>query len=372
MNRKKILIIGGYGNTGYLMAKYLLAEHPDVQIVIAGRNTDKAASTCEKLNAEADSERVSYSHLDASNKDSLRENFGRVDFVVVASPTIQYTRNVAEACIEMRTDYLDVQLSTPHKLDVLRGLEGKMKEAGRIFITDGGFHPGIVSTLVRYGASKMDAIYHADVYSSIKLDWGSYNFSDASSVELVEELKDMDTTAYVDGAWVKLGFSKPRKFDFGGEVGVESCVPMYLNELKQLPEYYPTLKNTGFFVGGFNPVTDYFVMPLAMVMIKMFPGWAGKPMGKLFEWSVKKYSKPPYLTQIVLKADGMKDGVPVTAEVKVIHEDGYVLTAVPTVACLLQYLDGSISEPGLHFHANVMEPVRAFEDMKRMGIRIES
>ena len=354
------------------MAKYLLMENSSVQIVIAGRNTQKAAATCEKLKTETNTDRVSHSHLDASDLNSLRENFQKVDFVVVASPTIIYTRNVAETALEVGIDYLDVQLSTRHKLDILDELEPKMKEKGRIFITDGGFHPGIVSTIIRYAAMQMDEIHNADVYSSIKLDWASYNFSDASSIELVEELKDMNPTALVDGKWVKIGFSKPRKFDFGGAVGVENCVPMFLTELRQLPEFFPALKNTGFFVGGFNPVTYYFVMPLAMIAISMFPKSAGKPMGKLFEWSVKKYSKPPFLTQIILKAEGIRGGVPASARVKIFHEDGYVLTAVPTVACLLQYLDGKITQPGLHYHANVMEPVRAFADMKRMGIGIET
>ena len=369
---KKILIIGGYGNTGYLMAKYLLQENSEVEIVMSGRNTEKAAAVSEKLNSETNTDRVSHSFLDASDVNSLRNNFEKVDFVVVASPTIVYTRNVAETALEVGIDYLDILLSSPHKLDVLYELEGRIKDKGRIFITDGGFHPGIVSTLVRYAAAQMDEIYSADVFSSIKLNWAKYNFSEASSAELVEELKDMNTTAYVNGEWVKLGYSKPRKFDFGGAVGVENCVPMYLHELRQLPEFFPTLKNTGFFVGGFNPVTDYFVMPLALVMVKLFPKSAGKPMGKLFEWSVKKYSKPPFQTQIILKAEGMKGGVPVASRVKIVHEDGYVLTAVPTVACLLQYLDGTIKQPGLHYHANVMEPVRAFDDMKRMGITIET
>ena len=52
------------------------------------------------------------------------------------------------------------------------------------------------------------------------------------------------------------------------------------------------------------------------------------------------------------------------------HSDGYLLTAVPVVACLFQYLDGSVRNPGLHFQANVVEPKRFFRDLQMMGIDV--
>jgi saccharopine dehydrogenase (NAD+, L-lysine-forming) len=39
--QKKVLILGGYGNTGFLIAKLRLQES-DVQLVIAGRNLSRA------------------------------------------------------------------------------------------------------------------------------------------------------------------------------------------------------------------------------------------------------------------------------------------------------------------------------------------
>ena len=52
------------------------------------------------------------------------------------------------------------------------------------------------------------------------------------------------------------------------------------------------------------------------------------------------------------------------------HEDGYMITAIPVAACLLQYLDGSIQKPGLWFQALVVEPERFMSDMKRMGLGV--
>lgn len=45
----KILILGGYGNTGFLIAK-LLVKHTDSEIVLGGRNHTKAVSAAAKIN----------------------------------------------------------------------------------------------------------------------------------------------------------------------------------------------------------------------------------------------------------------------------------------------------------------------------------
>ncbi|MBM3125238.1 MAG: hypothetical protein FJZ87_09205, partial [Chloroflexi bacterium] len=52
------------------------------------------------------------------------------------------------------------------------------------------------------------------------------------------------------------------------------------------------------------------------------------------------------------------------------HPDGYELTAIPVVAYLLQYLDGSTRKVGLHMMGHVAEPLRLFEDMQRMGAKL--
>jgi saccharopine dehydrogenase (NAD+, L-lysine-forming) len=53
------------------------------------------------------------------------------------------------------------------------------------------------------------------------------------------------------------------------------------------------------------------------------------------------------------------------------HEDGYVFTAIPAVACLMQLLDESARRPGLHWQAHIVAPDRFLADMARMGIDIQ-
>jgi hypothetical protein len=49
--------------------------------------------------------------------------------------------------------------------------------------------------------------------------------------------------------------------------------------------------------------------------------------------------------------------------------DAYELTAIPAVACVLQMLDEQ--RPAVLFYqATFVEPVRFFDDMRRMGVTI--
>lgn len=88
-------------------------------------------------------------------------------------------------------------------------------------------------------------------------------------------------------------------------------------------------------------------------------------------WGLKTFSKPPFGTVLLLEARGWKNEAYAELRVKLFHEYAYALTAIPVVACLLQYLDGCIGTPGLWLQGNVVEPARMLSDLERMGVKCE-
>ena len=372
MSKKRLLILGGYGNTGYPLANLLL-KYSDAHLILAGRSLEKAEAAAMKLNGKDKKPRVESLRLDAADPYALRHAFKGIDMVVVASSTAKYTDTIANEALKVGIDYFDVVFSN-EKYKVLKKFGERIKKAGLCFITDGGFHPGLPALMVRHLAAEFDRLTRARIGSVIQMDWRELDLSDATAIEMIEEFRGIEMKCYRNGHWVKPGLKGPEyiRMDFGEPFGRRSCVSMYLEEMGILPTLYPDLKDTGFYVGSFNWFVDYVVMMLLFPLLWLFPKLGVKPMGKLMLWGLKRFSKPPFGTLLRCEVQGEKDGKPLSLALTISHPDGYFFTAAPAAACLLQYLEGSIRKPGLHTQAILSRPHHLMKDLKKMGISITS
>lgn len=357
-----ILILGGYGGTGKPLARHLLKQ-TDARLVIAGRSLDKAKAFADEL---ADS-RVTFARVDASDPASLASSLRGVDLCLVAAPTTAHTGGVARACLDAGADYLDVQFGDAKNAS-LRALEAEILKSGRCFVTEAGYHPGLPSVLIRYAATHLDSIESAVTAGYINMSPAPYT---EAVDELMEAFKDFDGRVFKNGAWTKRGKYEMRKFDFGAGIGEKTCYAMFFEELRGLPEMFPTLRETGFYIASTNLLVDALITPLVMLGLKLFPKRGIRPLGKVVWWSMFGSSKPPYRLVLSAQVKGHRNGSPREVRVNVEHEDGYELTAIPVVAFLRQYLDGSAHKSGLWMMGHLAEPVRLMKDMEAMGAKVE-
>jgi len=369
---KRILILGGYGNVGSHLTKLLLKEST-VKIIIAGRDLKKAEIFTEKCNTEYTGNRVSAKYIDVSKIETLKNSMSGVNLLLIASSTAKYTEDISKIALEFNCDYMDIHFGKEvyTQLSLIRK---EIENKKLCFITGGGIHPGFPSAIIRYISSYFDSMSEALVGSVMNIDYNTYNFSPSSRTEFLGELMDFQSIYYKNGNWINASLytNKDLKvIDYGSEFGEKYCAPMFFEELRVLPELYPTLKNIGFFIAGFNPITDYIVFPILFVLLKIFPVIFLNPLSKLLLWSLKKFSKPPYKIIMKIIGSGLIKGEFVQKEMIVSHTDGSYFTAVAVVACLLQYLENSESKFGLHLQAIFVEPKRFFSDLVRLGIKIE-
>ena len=353
-----ILILGGYGQTGKLLAKHLLAQ-TNHNIIIAGRNLNKG---CE-LETQLNNPRVSTRQADASDLNNLKLALHNVDFMLVAAPTTHHAGTVIRAALEAHIDYLDVQFSS-RKLSALYAAQDEIKQAGLCFITEAGFHPGLPSAMIRYAASKLDTIESAVTAGYLNI--GDIPYTEAAD-ELMEGFIDYQSQVYKNGTWTKRNSWDMRKFNFGSEFGIHTCYSMYFEELGKLPEMLPSLKDTGFYIAGWNWFADLIVTPIILIGLKLAPKRGIRPLGKLMWWAMMQ-SKPPYVVALKVEAKGKLNGRQRQVNAQIEHEDGYELTAIPVVAFLKQY--DQVRCAGVHMMGHLAEPNQLFRDMQSMGAHI--
>ena len=359
----RILILGGTGYTGRLIAQHLLAQSK-ANITIAARHPDKAQAFADKLNQQFSGHRAKAIYADASQTDSLRLAFKDQTIVVVAAPTTAYAAGVIGIALEMGVDYLDIQLGA-QKLALLQSSAGEIERSGRCFITEAGFHPGLPSALVHYAAANMDTIESAITLGFLNMGKG-LPYSEAVD-EVVESFKEYNGRVFKNGQWTNPKSYEVRTFNFGGDIGRKRCYAMFFEELRLLPNMFPSLRETGFYISELHWMLDWVVMPITWIWLKVMPN-AVRPIGKFLWWGMGTLHKPPYRVELQVQGAGFKDGQPVTVQATVTHPDGYELTAVPVVATLLQYLDGSARRPGLWMMGHLVDPLRLMRDMETMGI----
>ena len=371
MESPLIVVLGGYGNTGRACAQLLL-EHTLARVVIAGRDLGRAEGFARELNAGHAGDRVSAARADAAEAGSLQAAFREAAVVVAASSTSEHAAGVARAVLEAGADYIDPQYSTP-KLEALRRLAPEIEAAGLCFVTEGGFHPGLPASLIRFAASRVDRLQRARVASVIQINWSALDLSPVTVRELVLEFRDYRALHYRNRRWIAPGWlesMRPFWVEFGHGYGRRYTMPMFLEELRPLPEMIPTLEETGFFVGGFNPLVDFVILPLGMAWMAMAGERGAAGFGRLLLWGLKRFTPPPYGTLLQLDAQGGSAGHVQRMRLAVAHPDGYLMTAAPMVGCMMQMLDGTARRPGLHLQALLVDPARLLDDLRIMGVEV--
>ena len=354
-----ILILGGYGYTGRLVSKHLLAE-TRYKLIIAGRHLEKARALVNELGDQ----RASARQVDAADESSLKGALRGVDFLLVAAPTTHHTQTVVRAALQAGVDYLDVQFASS-KLDILNAHAKEIKRKKLCFVTEAGYHPGLPSAMVRYAAARMDRIESALTAGYLNVG-GGLPYTEAVD-ELMEGFIHYQAQVFKNGGWTKAGSYDIRKFDFGEGIGRRDCYSMFFEELRNLPEMYPSLKEVGFYISGAGWLVDAITM-VVLLGLKIAPRRGLRPMGKLTWWAMTKLPKPPYRVILQVEAKGQKNGRPLEVRARIEHADGYELTAIPVAAFLMQY--NNVRCPGLHLMGHLAEPVRLLKDMQKMGVGV--
>jgi saccharopine dehydrogenase-like NADP-dependent oxidoreductase len=364
----KLLLLGGTGATGKALVPHLLVQ-TNADLVLASRSLEKAQVLADQFNTKFKTRRVTAVRADANDAESLRTAFAGVTLILVAAPTTHQAGTVIRSALEAGADYLDVQIGA-QKFDLLQMLAPEIEEAGRCFITEAGFHPGLPAALVRYAAGQLDSIESAVIGGYLNMGGSHLPFTESVD-ELMEAFRDYQAQVLKNGRWTKPDSFDMRKIKFGGDIGTRNAYSMFFEELRPLPQLYPSLKELGFYMSETHWFLDWFVNMVVFAGIKLFPQSGIRPLGKLVWWGMTTLPKPPHRLELHTEATGLKNGKQAKVVFTVSHADGYELTAIPVVAALMQYIDGSARKPGVWMMGHLVDPVRLMRDMQKIGVTVK-
>lgn len=365
MAGSSVVVLGGYGATGRVVARLVL-QYTNREVIIAGRHMDRAEHAVHELAQEFPGHRARSASADASDSEALGELLAEAALVIVCTSTPQHAATVAHAALAAGCDYLDL-----HAEDMawraLQPLAEAFQREGRFCVGQAGLHPGMPPVLLRYAAPYFDQIEDATVDAVMHLS--AVTFEAVRS--LLAFIQDSPSKLYHDGAWHPASPWQVRTADFGAPLGELGTYPSYSPDMAEVPSHL-RIPRAGVYFAGFNWFVDWVVItPLVLFKLARWP-WVLDAFARLARWGLQRFSSGPALTVMRATLSGTVRTRSVTASVRVAHADPYVFTAAAAVACALQLLDRSLATPGLHRMGEVVVPERLLNDLRVMGLRVDA
>lgn len=354
MTKTKVLIVGGYGTVGCVVAE-ILAKDERIIPVIAGRNASKARELAQKYQTE-------WRMVDIADTESVPAALADINIVVncFSGPFTHFPLHLPEIAAERGIHYLDVSGSYEYVERFLK-LDGIAKKNNATVITALGTNPGIPGLIVLNAKTEFDQLETAKIYFVL----GSR--LDGISVSSLKELKYMFDVKPL--AWSNSHWTKPKSESVKEYIGKPFEKEIYLGaaltrDLLSLPAL-TGINELSFWSGSQNTIQG-----LTMIIgLKM--GLTGSERGaQLLLWLLKKLGETKDgIADALVKVEisGRKNGLRQKQTVELYCEENYATAIVPAIVCQ-QLVEGKITQTGAFVPPEVVPAKDFVERLKKYNI----
>lgn len=153
MSRQQVVILGGYGQVGRVIARSLLRVYPG-RVTVAGRDAGKADACAAELGHGAKAMRADVTR----DVDALT---GDAELIVVCVD--QRDATFAERCLAAGVHYVDVTAER-RSLAAFAALDPVARRADATAVISVGLAPGLTNLLVARAAAAVERPRHADIF----------------------------------------------------------------------------------------------------------------------------------------------------------------------------------------------------------------
>ncbi len=354
MEKKKVLIVGGYGTVGRVVSE-ILSKDEKILPVISGRDKSKARELAERLNAE-------WTTIDVTDKESISSALVNIDIVIncFSGPFTNFNLFLPELASKQGIHYLDVAGSYEYaeRFLTLNDLAVNNKS---ILITSLGANPGIPGIML------MNAKYDFDEVDSGKIYFIIGSGFEGISVSSLKELKYMfDVTPLV---WNKSEWIEPSKKSEKEYVGKPFEKEIYMGvsltrDLLAIPKLMPA--NYLAFWSGSQSALQGLIMIMGLKLGLTRSDKSAKILLNLLR-KVGKGKNSIADTLIKVDITGKLDGVRQKRIFEMYCEENYATAIAPAIVCQ-QIVRDKISKFGAFVPPEVVPTIDFMEHLKKFEI----
>lgn len=317
-----IMVIGGYGQVGGYITQKLVYENKKnekfINVVIAGRNIEKAIKMMNKLKYKCEARKVDVEKICSSD-------LKNIDTVIMCLEN--NNEGVLSECIKNGINYVDITPSFKMMEKILK-YEVAIKEAGIVVVLGVGIAPGISNLLVKKAAKRFDQI--TDIESYLMLGVGEKHGSDA----IKWLVNNLNVTYEVDGKYEKekvKSFTQVRKVTVDKNKRKQDFTRIDLADSYINKKMYPQARVNSWFSYDINYFTS---IVRVMTKIGLFHFIKNEKIKKLykiiFAVSMKISQKMKMGTDkyaSIIRVQGKKYGMNQELEIRVVGNCNSEITA---------------------------------------------
>ncbi|MBX4212459.1 saccharopine dehydrogenase NADP-binding domain-containing protein [Candidatus Pacearchaeota archaeon] len=365
----KFVVLGGCGIIGRVVVRDLFMTTGD-EIIIADRNKEKAFNYARSFH----SSRIKAKSLDITSNSQLVSLIKGSD-VVVNCVQYYFNMQIMRACLQARTNYLDLG-GLFHETRKQLKLSHKFKKIGKVAVLGCGSTPGITNVMAAYGSQKLKRFSSIDITFADK-DYTKYSqpFVLPYSFKTLVDEYTKSPAVYKNG---KLFFAEPRSgikmYDFGDFGKLKGFYSLH-SELATLPASFKKngLKNCEFrvtFPDEFNKIIETIInlgltshdevnvegenVKIIDLTSKVMDQFI--PHGRIKD---EEMLQVVFDSRFAMRAYTKSDGI---------YPAGVIDTAVP--CSIIAQMIVNIQEKGVFPPETIINPLIFFKELKKRGIKV--
>jgi|SRR6266851_3561495 len=226
MTNPRIVILGGYGTFGSLIAEQLARS--DAQVIIAGRDAIKGQ-------AVADSLRTGFIRCDATSRASLRDAVSGTQLVInAAGPFQAKDYSIPQTCIERGCHYIDLGDGREYVAGIAQ-LHESAKAHGVFVCVGASTTPAITSAAIAELRPQFQHIRSI----RIALTAGNKNPAGVSTIASILAYVGLPVRVWQDGQWrQRTGWGLGEFIDFPKPVGRRRVQLCDVPDLELFPQLF--------------------------------------------------------------------------------------------------------------------------------------